>query len=665
MVLAVRLRKARALPAGLALALAAPLLSACFAEPTPHEAVSQFLVGWQSGDYAAAAERTDGDPKAVRKALEDASLQLDAASIRFSIKGLTSDGDNADAKFRVQVDLGDNNPIWSYDNDLPLHVVDGSWKVRWSSKVIHPQLGEGQRFAVKVSPEGDQPIRQPIEDRNGDALQQDATLYLAGVYPDRVKDPVGVCERLFQLTGFAQDRLLARIRSAPPQDFVPLVTFGAKKYAQLLDRLEEIGPDLVIEKQAQPVAPAQPADIIGRVGAITAETMQQLGGPQRAGDTIGQGGLQKAYQEQLTGSTGTEVITYDLKTGEQVAELARWPGRTDTTSVRTTIDKGVQRSADLAVSGQSAALLLAVDAPTGQIRAVASKGFDQLSDGLNGRFPPGTTFSIVAADGLLAAGLDPGQKLPCPADRTVGGARFQQAQAQSTPQPQTTGQPQPTGQPQAEPPAGDTPTVTAGFAQGCVTALASLARRVNATALTQSAARFGIGQDWRLPLRTFSGSVPAAAGDAAKAKIIAGQSVRVSPLSMALVAGALASGTWRPPTLVTSPATPDTDSEVAPAPAPRPVTLAAESLTKLRALMRAGVTSGSATAAAAPGEKVYGVSSAVTFTETDSGKKRQRHLNWFVGWQGDMAVAVLAETGDATVAPQIAGQFFRNARTAA
>ncbi|MFC4531651.1 penicillin-binding transpeptidase domain-containing protein [Sphaerisporangium dianthi] len=664
------MRLRRALSAGLSLAVAAPMLMAC-SEPSPHEAVSQFLVGWQSGDYAAAAERADGDPKLVRKALEDTGLQLDAASIRFSLKGLTTEGDNADAKFHVQIDLGDNNPIWQYDNHLPLHVVDGRWKVRWSPGVIHPLLREGQRFAVKVSGGGRQPIRQPIEDRNGDPLQKDATLYLAGVYPDRVKDPVGVCERLYQLTGFAQDRLLSRIRSAPPQEFVPLVTFGAKKYAQLLDRLEEIGPDLVIEKQAQPVAPDQPADIIGKVGAITAETMQQLGGPQRSGDTIGQGGLQRAYQDQLTGSTGTEVVTYDLKTGEQAAELARWPGRTNTTSVRTTLDKGVQRSADLAVGGGGAALLVAVDGPTGQIRAVASREFDQERDGLAGRFPPGTTFSIVAAEGLLGAGLDPKQKLPCPADRTVGGARFQQAQAQtpatqqSPPPTQTPVPAQPQDPTQTQPPAGQAPSVTANFAQGCVTALASLSRRIDAGSLAQAAARFGIGGSWRLPLRSFAGSVPAAAGDAAKAKIIAGQTVRVSPLSMALVAGALSSGTWRPPTLVTSPSSPDISSDasldVAPTTPPRPVTLDPEKLSELRALMRAGVVSGSATAASAPGEKVYGLASAVSYTE----KKRQRSLSWFVGWQGDLAVAVLTETTNPAAAAQIAGQFFRNVRTAA
>ncbi|GAA1263839.1 penicillin-binding transpeptidase domain-containing protein [Sphaerisporangium rubeum] len=613
----------------LSLAVAVPALAACFAEPSPHNAVKEFLVGWQTGDYTAAARRTDGDPKQVGQALENVKLQLDAASIRFSLQGVTTEGDNADARFHVEVDLGDNNPLWLYDNDLPLHLVDGEWKVRWSPSVIHPELRAGQRFAVDATSEG----RQPILDRNGDPLQEEATLYVAGVVPATLKDRETLCEQLFQLTGFAQDRLLSRIVSAPPQSFVPLVTFGRAKYAQLRDRLDGIS-GLQIEKKQQPVAPAQPVEIIGKVGAITAETEQQLGGPQRAGDTLGQGGLQKAYQDQLTGSTGTRVITYDLKSGEQVAELARWEGRLNT-SVKTTLDKGVQRAADAAAGGSSVpSLLVAVKASTGDILAVGSRQLHQERDALAGRFPPGTAFSLVAADGLLEAGVDPGQKVPCPPDRTVGGARFVQTSAIT----------------------GTAPTLTTDFAHGCVTALAALARRVDAETLSRSAGRFGIGADWTLPLRSYSGSVPVARTDAAKARVITGQTVRVSPLSMALAAAAVASGTWHPPTLVTSSSATDLTAEVAPVSPPKPITLDSASLEKLRSMMRSGVTTGAATAAATPGPPVYGVVSTVTYTD----KKRQRTLSWFVGWQGDTAIAVLTETPTPTVPAQMAGQFFRS-----
>ncbi|MEZ0075024.1 penicillin-binding transpeptidase domain-containing protein [Planotetraspora sp. GP83] len=620
---------ARAVRAALAVALVAPMLTGCFEEPSPHEAVRDFLVGWQTGDYSNAAKRADGDPATVRKALESVGLQLDAASIRFSLKGIQRDDETARAEYHAQVDLGENNPLWEYDGALPLHIVDGRWKVQWSPGVIHPDLHPGQRFAVATVPVG----RQPVLDRDGNPLQDETVLYVAGVVPAKIKDPGRLCDELSKVTGFAQDRLLSRILSSPPQTFVPLATFGRTKYAALKDKLAVI-KGLGIQTDNPPVAPKSPAQIVGRVTAITPEVEQQLGGPQRAGDTVGRDGLQKAYQDQLTGSTETRVVILDAATGQQVKELKAWPGRTNT-AVRTTIDSRAQSAGDAAVGGSRPAALVAVKAATGEVLAVSTNELHQEKDALAGRYAAGTTFSILAADALLQGGLDPAQKIPCSADRTVGGARFQQPGVLGS----------------------VTPSFEADFAQGCVTALASLARRTNRQALLDSAAQFGIGGDWGLPLKTFSGSLPPGDGDAAVAKMIAGQSVRVSPLSMALVAAAVESGTWRPPVLVTSPASPDPSADVAPPIPPHPVTLDAPTITKLRALMRAGVVSGSARAAEVSGSPVYGVAAEVTQVD----KKQRKSLSWFVGWQGDVAVAVLAESADAASAAEIAGAYFRNA----
>ncbi|MBB2909763.1 cell division protein FtsI/penicillin-binding protein 2 [Streptosporangium becharense] len=618
----------RAVAAALALAATAPMLSACFEEPSAHEAVRDFLVGWQTGDYAAAARRTDGDEKVVRKALEDAKLQLDAASFRFDVKGMRRAADEVEADFEAEVDLGENNPLWEYEGKLPLHLVDGRWKVRWSPGVLHPRLREGQRFAVEVVSKG----RQPILDRTGDSLQQEATLHVAYVIPANLKNADELCERLAKVTGFPQDRLLSRIRSAPPNVQVPLVTFGRTRFAQLRDQLTAI-PGIQLTEQKQALAPDSPEQIVGTVTAVTAEAVQQLGGPQRAGDTVGRTGLQKAYQEHLTGSTDTRVITVDLKT-MQKTELKKWePGRS-TSSIRTTLDRATQRAADTALTaGASPGMLVAVQASTGEVMAVSStKEYHQEKDALAGRFSPGTAFSIMSVEGMLKARLSPKQKIACPAERSVAGAGFRQVGS----------------------PAGMTPTLQANFATGCVTALTSLARRIDGADLEASAARFGIESSWTLPLKGFSGSMKPLKNDAATAQAIAGQNVSVSPLSMALVAGAVASGTWRPPVLVTDPQTFDPSAEVDPAKAvkqPNPVKIPEETVSTLRTFMRAGVVGGSARAAAAPGDPVHGITAAAA--------EGQKPLAWFVGWQGDIAVAVLAQSSDPTAGAAVAGRFFR------
>ncbi|MFC7644862.1 NTF2-like N-terminal transpeptidase domain-containing protein [Streptosporangium lutulentum] len=400
----------RTVAAALALAAMTPMLSGCLEEPSAHEAVRDFLVGWQTGDYAEAASRTDGNEKVVRKALEDAKLQLDAASFRFDLTGIRGTGDQVEADFRAEVDLGENNPLWEYDGKLPLHLVDGSWKVRWSPSVLHPQLHEGQRFAVDVIPQE----RQPILDRHRDPLQQQATLYVASVVPAALKNAEEVCERLSKITGFPQDRLLSRIRSARPNIEVPLVTFGRAKFAQLGDQITAI-PGVEIARQPQSLAPDSPTQIVGSVTAVTPELVQQLGGPQRAGDTVGRTGLQKAYQEHLTGSTETRVVTVDLKDPTKVTELKKWNPDRATSPVLTTLDRTEQKTADAALSGGTPGMLVAVQASTGEVLAVSTtKEYNQETDAFDGKFPAGSTFSIMSVEALIKAQMDPKQKLACP-----------------------------------------------------------------------------------------------------------------------------------------------------------------------------------------------------------------------------------------------------------
>ncbi|MFI7638682.1 penicillin-binding transpeptidase domain-containing protein [Nonomuraea sp. NPDC049400] len=610
-------RARRILAAAATLAVASTTLTGCFEEPSPHDAVRDFLVGWQSGDYDLAAGRADGDRATVRKALSDAKLELDAASFRFKIKSLSMTDDEAKADFHAEVDLGENNPLWEYDGMLPLHLVDGMWKVRWSPSVLHPQLKEGQRFAVDTNPKS----RQAIVDRTGQPLQGNTVFYSAGVHPARLAGKAEeVAAKLSEYTGYAQDRLLSRIRSAPPDKFVPLVTFGRNRYQTMKSKLDTI-EGIEVQEQDQPVNPEPPRQIVGSVSALTPETELQLGGPERAGDSIGRTGLQQAYQDYLTGSTQTRVIILDLKTGKEVALLKEWPGQQNV-QVKTTIDRQVQAAAERAVADTETSAIVAVQRDTGQILAVGAKGdMNQEKHALAGKFPAGTAFSIVAADALIKHNVSPKQRLACPEERTVGGAKFVQA-----------------GQP-----AGVTTSATFqdNFAKGCVTALASLARRVTGADLAASAKAFGVGQPWRLPLKSFSGSLPALPGDADKARAIAGENVEVSPLGMALVAAAVASGTWHPPVLVTDPKSPDPAAEAVQPKQPAPVPLDPEVRTALTAMMRAGA-AGMSTRGGK--DRVYGVKATVGSQYT-----------WFVGWRGDVAVAVLAKNYDAAAE---AGSFF-------
>ena len=124
-------------------------------------------------------------------------------------------------------------------------------------------------------------------------------------------------------------------------------------------------------------------------------------------------GLQQVYQRRLAGSAETEVIA-ENQGGHQVAVLKQWDG-TRGTPVRTTIEAGVQRAATNAVAGQpAAAAIVAVQASTGHIIAVADRAAGGTRvDPLTGRYQPGEAFTIVSSAALLANGTGLGEQIPC------------------------------------------------------------------------------------------------------------------------------------------------------------------------------------------------------------------------------------------------------------
>jgi cell division protein FtsI/penicillin-binding protein 2 len=127
-------------------------------------------------------------------------------------------------------------------------------------------------------------------------------------------------------------------------------------------------------------------------------------------------------------------------------------------------------------------------------------------------------------------------------------------------------------------------------------------------------------------------------------------SISASPATMALVAAAVDSGTWRPLSVVTDPPPP--------AGGTAPTALRSSTDETLRRLMRAVVTNGTGTAADLPGQPVYGKTGTA---EYGSGAHPSTHA-WFIGFRGDIALAVLIEGGGVggQVAAPVAARFLRS-----
>jgi cell division protein FtsI/penicillin-binding protein 2 len=605
---------------------------------SPEPTVAQFLLDWENGQYQQAATLTTGQPSAVAAELRDAYKELGASNITLGIQSISQQGSYATASFRASIDIGSISPgeRWSYLGQFGLHETGQTWRVMWSPSVIVPGLGAGDRLALVLFPGR----RQRIEASSGQPLTVPAPTYEIGVNPRllRGQEVVTLADELTEalsLPTAVATQLADQIGAAPP-GFEELFTLTPAQYGAVAARIRAITGfppgALRVRRVSQQLFESIAPDVVGDVGTETAKVLQQDGVGYRPGTTIGLSGLQAAYQHQLTGSSGTEIIMENSQGQAQaVLKGAYWPG-TAGKPVVTTIDYAMQQAAD-AATGQvpGSAALVAVQADTGKIEAVASRqaSGEPSLDPLAGSYEPGQAFTIVSSAMFLASGLTPDSPLPCNSSNPVNGTPFYNL---------------PT-----EPHMGQTTKFSRDFAVGCSTAFVGKSESMTSSQLEAAADEFGIGTTLAVPgANAFSGTVGQLGSEVGVAAATIGRGeVRVSPLSMALAAAVADSGRWSSPSLVTGEPDPKTAVKA---------TMSPQVLAELQGLMRDEVAHGSGTAANA-GSGLYGQAGVAPFAD---GHKKL-YISWFVGYDGKTAFAV-AElvTSPSDSAAPLAGSFLRN-----
>ena len=318
--------------------------------------------------------------------------------------------------------------------------------------------------------------------------------------------------------------------------------------------------------------------------------------------------MQSAFETRLAGRpTGSVVIEAGPKT---VKTVQTFKGRAPQ-PVTVTLDPKVQQAADTALADVTQpAALVAVDTRTGGIRAVVSKPDHGFERALDGAYPPGSTFKVITSTALLAAGRTGSTPAPCPATLTVNGKEFKNFEGES---------------------AGALDLAEA-FKISCNNAFIGLADKLPDDALAKAAARYGFNVHYRLPVPSYGGTFPKPSDGAELAASAIGQGrILASPMQMASVAAAVASGQWHAPSLTTQPVPSDVSADG----------LDSDIASSLRSFM-AGVTQPGGTAgdAGLPAD-TYGKTGTAEFGHANP---PETHA-WFIGYEGDLAFAVIVEGG--------------------
>ncbi|PWW23283.1 cell division protein FtsI/penicillin-binding protein 2 [Geodermatophilus normandii] len=603
--------------------LSAPALAACSgsSEDDVRAAAQSFLDDWSGGDPDAAAAATT-DPDAATALLEQTATDLPGATLRAELGDVTVEDGTATAAWTATWDLA-AAPDWTYDATLELREGEDAWQVVAEPTAVHPELGEGQHLLLTRS----LPERAAVTDAAGTPLFTPTEVVDVGVDTGRVTDLPALAAALSAATGVAAEEITADVQAAPAGQFVPVITLRRPDFEAIRAQVFDL-PGAVFPTETRLLAPSArfASALLGRVGAATAEVIEETTtdgvAAYAAGDQLGLSGLQRSFQEQLTGTPGftVSVVSADESTGDagqQVAAVEPVAGQ----PVRTPLVRAVQDAADGAVATQPLPTHLVVVRPgTGEILAVSSNEAAAAGNALTGQYPPGSSMKTITATALLATGqLTPDTPVACPGTTVVEGREFE-------------------NQDQFD--LGTVP-FTEAFAESCNTTFIQAGLQLPDDALAAAAASYGVGSDWQLPVDVFSGSVPADSTGTTKAANAIGQGqVLMSPVQLALVAAGIASGTPAAPVEVVG------SDPAGPAPAGPGQAV----LDQLRPLMRQVVLTGTAEELADRGE-VYGKTGTAEF---GSNTPPDAH-GWFMGYQlggpqGDVAFAVLVEGGQSSSA---------------
>ncbi|MCX2954107.1 penicillin-binding transpeptidase domain-containing protein [Lentzea sp. NEAU-D7] len=274
--------------------------------------------------------------------------------------------------------------------------------------------------------------------------------------------------------------------------------------------------------------------------------------------------------------------------------------------ITVTIDPARQAAAQAAVDAlPQGAAIVAIEASTSEILAVAQNKALAGTNPFVGRYAPGSTMKIVTAAAVMNAGLvQSGTAVPCPATATIGTRRINNADFGH-----------------------DSVPFRTAFALSCNTTFGDLGSKLEPNALPNMAKRFGLGADWVVPgAETNTGKVPPATGDQRVENSFGQGNVVASPFGMALVAATVVSGRTPTPTLLRG--KPSEPNDVAAGPP-------AAVLPPLRAMMREVVTAGTA-------KQLAGIPGLAGKTGTAEASGGEAH-GWFVGYQNNVAFAVVVE----------------------
>ena len=293
------------------------------------------------------------------------------------------------------------------------------------------------------------PSRGLIYDRDGNLLVENSpayqiTLVSADIPDDDVSDIAQELAEMFDISAWdVEQRIWDRKYSNDP--FLPLLIAEDPTAAQVIDVTSRRSALPGVRVETVSIRRYEQGrllgHILGYVGKITAEEYEELSDARYLySDQIGRAGVEAAYERQLRGSAGRQLVEVDA-VGNVLRALDTRPPTPGLSAVLTIDIELQQRIEDILLEHQGASLFasaVVLDVHSGEVLAMVSvpnydvniyeeitteeyqellhdPGQPLTNQAIQAQFPPGSIFKIVTAVAGLAEGaITPETKIYSP-----------------------------------------------------------------------------------------------------------------------------------------------------------------------------------------------------------------------------------------------------------
>ncbi len=459
-------------------------------------------------------------------------------------------------------------------------------------------LSENNRIRFDDIP----PPRGLILNRYGELLVGNWAAFNLAIIPEDVKDPKAVAKTLSGLVGLDETEILDKLASAKKRGlprFLPVVIHPYMDWEEMVmvetRRYELPGVVVMTEPKRSYPQGKFASHLLGYLGEVSeSELDTDMFDSYKVGELVGKSGAERFMEPMLRGIRGGVQKEVDAagRRRKVLSSVDPVPGK----DVYLTLDSKLQKTAQQALAGKYGAVV-AMDVNNGDILALASgPTFDQekfvrgfspeewkslINDkshplqnrAVQGQYPPGSVFKVVIAAAALELGVaTPQRSTVCTGEYRLGRRVYRCWRKKGH----------------------GRMNLRQAIVQSCDVYFYRLAEDLGVDAIAQYARKFGLGEPTGFPLaKEAPGLVPTKSwklrrfgtpwmkGETLNTGIGQGF-VLTTPIQIAVMCGALATGRVVRPRVVSKVYSPRGGEEVMPVVPSRPLGISEKTLTFMR-----------------------------------------------------------------------------------